>query len=248
LEDRVRQVERLKAKKARTNRFPKREKVAYIDAGDSDPEFDWGSDFVEDNEINLAELKDGPPYTYKLLRPSNGKNPEEPKKDKYPPKTYTFDVSKCEEIFDLLVTDDIILVPQNMKLHPLKQRKKRGLCKFHGFLGHNLSHCTRFSDFVQKALDEGRLKFGKKTKQPMQVDVDPLKKADSMYAEVIGINMVDIVEDFGRQLPIEEQALEKIHKLMTRWSLRTINPQKRWLLRINLSKRWKWLILRLKKI
>ena len=28
-----------------------------------------------------------------------------------------------------------------------------------------------------------------------------------MYAEVIGINMVDVVEDFGRQLPIEEQAL-----------------------------------------
>jgi len=41
LADRVRQVERLKAEKARTNRFPKREKVAYVDVGDSDPEFDW---------------------------------------------------------------------------------------------------------------------------------------------------------------------------------------------------------------
>jgi len=41
----------------------------------------------------------------------------------------------------------------------------------------------------------------------MQVDADPLKKADSMYAEVFGLNMMDIVEDFGRQLPIEEQAL-----------------------------------------
>jgi len=40
LADRVRQVERLKAEKARTNRFPKREKVAYVDAGDNDPEFD----------------------------------------------------------------------------------------------------------------------------------------------------------------------------------------------------------------
>jgi len=49
LADRVRQVERLKAEKARTNRFPKREKVAYVDAGDSNPEFDWGSDTVVDN-------------------------------------------------------------------------------------------------------------------------------------------------------------------------------------------------------
>ena len=54
LADRVGQVERLKAEKARTNRFPKREKVAYIDAGDSDPKFDWGSDTIEDSEINLA--------------------------------------------------------------------------------------------------------------------------------------------------------------------------------------------------
>jgi hypothetical protein len=40
LANRVRQVERLKAEKARTNKFPKKEKVAYVDAGDSDPEFD----------------------------------------------------------------------------------------------------------------------------------------------------------------------------------------------------------------
>jgi len=54
LADRVRQVERLKVGKARTNIFPKKEKVAYVEAGDSDPEFDWGSDTVEDSEINLA--------------------------------------------------------------------------------------------------------------------------------------------------------------------------------------------------
>ncbi|KEH41558.1 hypothetical protein MTR_1g052285 [Medicago truncatula] len=192
------QVERLKAEKARRNRFPKKEKVAYVDTGDSDPEFDWGSDTVEDNEINLAELKDGPPYTCKLLRPSNGKNHEEPKNDKYPPKTYTFDVSKCEEIFDLLVTDGIILVPENMKLPPFERRKKRGFCKFHGVLGHNLSLCTRFRDSVHKALDEGRLKFGEKTKQPMQVDVEPSKKVDSICHRAV-----------DNELPIGAQSLKE---------------------------------------
>ena len=99
--------------------------------------------------------------------PSNGKNPEEPNNDKYPPKTYTFDVSKCDEIFELLVADGIIIVPKNLMIPPLEQRKKRGFCKFYGLLGHNLSRCTRFRDSVQKAIDEGRLKFGDKTKQPM---------------------------------------------------------------------------------
>jgi len=37
----------------------------------------------------------------------------------------------------------------------------------------------------------------------------PLKKADSMYVEVIGINMVDIVENFGRQLPVEKPTLDE---------------------------------------
>ena len=209
LADRVRQVERLKAEKAKTNRFPKKEKVAHVDTGDSDPEFDWGLDTVEDNEINLAEFKDGPPYACKLLRPSNGKNPKERKNDKYLPKTYTFDVSKCDEIFDLLVADGIILVPKNLKIPPLGQRKKRGFCKFHGFLGHNLSRCTCFRDSVQKALDEGRFKFGDKAKQPMQVDDDPLKKADSMYAEIIGINMVDISKAADTGVPIEASMPEE---------------------------------------
>jgi len=126
LVDRVRQVERLKAEKARTSRFPKKEKIAYVDTGDIDPDFDWGSATVEDNEINLTELSDGPPYACNLLRPSNGKNPKEPKNDKYPPKTYNFEVSKCDEIFELLVANGIILVPKNLKIPPLEQRKKRG--------------------------------------------------------------------------------------------------------------------------
>jgi len=180
LEDRFHQVERLKARKARTTRHIKKEKIAYIDTYDSDLEFDSGTD--------------GPPYVCKLLRPSNGKNPEEPKNDKYPPKTYTFDVTKCEEIFDLLVADGIVLVPKNLKVPPVEQRKKRGFCKFHGFLGHNLSRCTRFRDSVQKTRDEGRLKFGDKAKQAMQVDTDPLKNVDSMYTEVVSINMVDVFE------------------------------------------------------
>ena len=37
LVDRVQQVERLKAEKARTNKFSKKEKVAYVDTNDNDP-------------------------------------------------------------------------------------------------------------------------------------------------------------------------------------------------------------------
>lgn len=72
---------------------------------------------VEENEVELAELKPGPPHVCKLLTPSNGKNLVEPEKsDKFPKKTYTFYVTKFDEIFVLLVVDGQILVPYGSKV------------------------------------------------------------------------------------------------------------------------------------
>ena len=52
------------------------------------------------------------------------KNPVEPEKnDKFPKKTYTFDITKCDEIFDLLVKDGQMIVPLGAKMPPLEQRE-----------------------------------------------------------------------------------------------------------------------------
>ena len=49
---------------------------------------------MDESEVNLAELKAGPPYVCKVLRPSNGKNPpENNKNNRFVTKTYTFDVT-----------------------------------------------------------------------------------------------------------------------------------------------------------
>lgn len=84
----------------------------------------------------MAELKSGPPYVCKLLRHSNGKKPIEPKNEKFVTKAYTFDVTKCDEIFDLLVSNGQIMIPKGSKTLLLEQRKKKDFCKFHIFLGH----------------------------------------------------------------------------------------------------------------
>eukprot|EP00256_Glycine_max_P066604 XP_025981199.1 uncharacterized protein LOC100802634 [Glycine max] len=193
LADRVRQLERLKAEKARNSKFHKKEKVAYVETNDSDQEFDIIYEDIEDNEVDLAELKPGPPYVCQLLRPSNGKNPVEPKNDKFVSKTYTFDITKCDEIFDLLVTDGQIVVPKGLKVPPIEQQKKRGYCKFHNFLGHKTSRCVLFRDLVQKALDEGRLKFGEKPKV-VQANAETSKAAETLYAEPQEIMMVETME------------------------------------------------------
>jgi len=58
---------------------------------------------------------------------------------------------------------------------------------------------------VQKALNEGRLKFGDKSKPQMQVDVDPLKAVDEMYTEVAHYYVVEDIIDDVEKLSVEEK-------------------------------------------
>jgi hypothetical protein len=61
LADRVRQVERLKAEKARASKYGgKKEKVACVDTYDNSQDFDVGWSPVEEGEVNIAELQLGP--------------------------------------------------------------------------------------------------------------------------------------------------------------------------------------------
>ncbi|XP_050914597.1 uncharacterized protein LOC127129458 [Lathyrus oleraceus] len=70
LADRVRRIERMKAEKSKTGGYHKKEKVFYIAV-------EWGSsndeDIIDRSEVNMAELKPGPPYACKVLKSSNGK-------------------------------------------------------------------------------------------------------------------------------------------------------------------------------
>lgn len=78
LDDRVWQVERLKAKKARVSKG-KKEHVAYVDMEDQDLISEVELGYIEGSEVDMDELKLGPPYVCKLLMPASGKNPSEPK-------------------------------------------------------------------------------------------------------------------------------------------------------------------------
>lgn len=122
--DRVRHIECLKAEKTKTGRYHKKEKVSYIAVEGCSSD---GEGLIDESEVNVAELKPRPPYTCKVLKPSNGKNPTEAEKtDKYVAKTYTFDVSKCDEIFDLLVKDGEIIA-LGFKGSPSRTKKEKGI-------------------------------------------------------------------------------------------------------------------------
>ena len=74
--------------------------------------------FAKTNEKPKSVLppyhsKPGPPYVCMLSKPSERKNLAEPKNDKFVAKTYTFEVTKCDEIFNHLVVDGQIIVPRD---------------------------------------------------------------------------------------------------------------------------------------
>lgn len=73
--------------------------------------------------------------------------------------TYTFNVTNCDKIFDLLVFGGQIAIPKGLKTLSLEQRTKRDFCKFHNFMGHKIFQCVLFLDLMQNALKDGRLIF-----------------------------------------------------------------------------------------
>ncbi|XP_050896339.1 uncharacterized protein LOC127103095 [Lathyrus oleraceus] len=62
--DRVRRIELLKVEKSKAGRYHKKEKMSY-NAIEGDSPVD--EDIVDMSEVNMAELKPGPPYTCKVL-------------------------------------------------------------------------------------------------------------------------------------------------------------------------------------
>lgn len=108
----------MKTEKVRTIKLSKK-KVAYAEVNNVGCSSDSEYEYVEENKVNVAKLKPGPPYTCKLLKPSNGKNPVETKNEKIIARTYTFDVTRCDKKFDLLVAGGQIVVPKETKVHPL---------------------------------------------------------------------------------------------------------------------------------
>lgn len=129
----------------------------------------------------------------------NAKNLVEPfKGDTFPKKTYTFNVTKCDKTFDLLVKDDLMIVPPGAKIPHLKERKKRSFFKYHNFMGHKTSQCFSFRDLVQNKIKKGRIKFGDKSKTQMKIDIDPLQVVEAHYVEPSSSNMVAVMGNHAR--------------------------------------------------
>jgi hypothetical protein len=115
-------------------------------------EYDSDSLSDEDKEIYTAEFvwpSMAKPCSCASLKPTQKSRKKEMK--------FTFDVSRCDRIFDELLRLGHIKISH--VIPPLKELKRRAYCKFHNSHSHATNDCNVFCRQVQLVMNEGRLIF-----------------------------------------------------------------------------------------
>jgi hypothetical protein len=84
---------------------------------------------------------------------------------------FTFDVSKCDRLFDVLVKGGVIRLVEGHVIPTADVFAKWRYCKWHNSYSHSTNECNYFYRQVQSAINDGRLTFGDRNK--MKLDGDP---------------------------------------------------------------------------
>jgi hypothetical protein len=131
-----------------------RRNVNYVDC-----DFDRSSD--KSNDVYAAEFcwpSKAKPYACDSLKPVHKNRQKEIK--------FTFDVAKCDKIFDEL--DKAGSIKMSYTIPPLDELKRKAYCRWHNSFSHTTNDCNVFRRQVQSAINEGQLSLKK-----MQVDKNP---------------------------------------------------------------------------
>jgi hypothetical protein len=146
--------------------------VSYLDNGS-------GSASEEDIDLCVAEWVKVPksnPIACSAPKPTPAKR-EEIK--------YTFDVSKCDEIFDVLLQRKLIRVREGHIILPPGELGKVAYCKLHDSFSHSTNDCDVFQRQVQSALNDGRLTFTHSIKMKLDSGSFPIDVIDFENKKVL---------------------------------------------------------------
>jgi hypothetical protein len=128
-----------------------------------------GEDLVSDDDVDecVAEWVDASrvkSLAFSFLKPSPERRDE---------MKCTFDVMKCDKLFDLLLQSSVIRLSENHIVPTLDQIAKGKYCKWHGTFSHNTNDCNYFHWQVQSAINDERLILGSSNKTKLDVDPFP---------------------------------------------------------------------------
>ena len=67
----------------------------------------------------------------------------------------TFDTTKCDRIFDLLLQQKLIRVPEGHVIPSAEELKRRKYCKWQHSYSHYTNDCNIFRQQIQSAIEDG---------------------------------------------------------------------------------------------
>ena len=92
--------------------------------------------------------------------------------------SYDFNVTKSDKLFDFLLERGQIKLPANHVMLPPDQLKNKKFCKFHNTTSLSTNECRIFRQHIQRAIQQGRLKFD--TPRKMKVNDNPFPRDQNM--------------------------------------------------------------------
>jgi hypothetical protein len=114
---------------------------------------DQGDEYDDEEEIAAAEIvwgKEPLTVNQRWIKQAKG--------------TYDFDVTKADKLFDFLEKEGRIKLPEGHSMLWPDGVKDKKYCGFHDRNSHSINECRVFRVRIQKAIQEGHLKFDNKMK------------------------------------------------------------------------------------
>jgi hypothetical protein len=87
---------------------------------------------------------------------------------------YTFDVSKCDKLFDVLLKGGVIKLTEGHVIPSADQLAKKKYCKWHDSYSQMTNECNYFHRQVQSTLNDGPLTLRDGSKMKFGVDPFPV--------------------------------------------------------------------------
>jgi hypothetical protein len=84
---------------------------------------------------------------------------------------FTFDITKCDKLFDVLLQNNIICLSEGHNIPPPCQIAKGKYYRWHTTFSHTTNECNYFHRQVQSTLNDSCLTLGDGHK--MKLDIDP---------------------------------------------------------------------------
>ncbi|KAF3438742.1 hypothetical protein FNV43_RR21506 [Rhamnella rubrinervis] len=146
-------------------------------------------DHVEDStiEVGLAEVVATWPYMWRaLVKPLGTQKTLQLAKETKTrvdglERIFYFDITKADQIFDLLLANKVIKLPDSYKTSSVEEIKKRQYYKWHHSWSHDTVNCIQFRNTLQALIEKGILKFLEKGSEVKDVDNNPFL--------AVGVNM-----------------------------------------------------------